>query len=206
MPYQLADKSRKQLNQAALKREKQAKAKLLLDFDELNVLRQIDALYSDLDKQTRRKLEELWLFRFREVCKKKPDEGFLDELLDMHLAGILDEPNETTHYTYSLEVLRKRDRAKEAILSVPTKAQKQLMLDKHMSYFLQMAAWYIDFTSQDAEISALSEDGVKRVRRHEQKDAHVCAICKAADGTVYEIDKIPPLPHLNCRRYFTPVK
>jgi len=207
-PYKLADKAILQLNEAALRRKQKAKSKLLIDgFDELNVIKQIDALYKDLDKNNRKKFKELWLARFQEVYRgvKGKDADDIEDLLEMHLSGLLEDPNDTTHYTYSAEVTRKRDRAKEAILSVPTRAQKQLMMDKHVTYFQQQTAWYADFTSQDAEITAYKEAGVKKVVRHEMDDDKVCSVCKAADGEVYDIDKIPPLPHLRCRRWFTPL-
>ena len=187
---------------------------MLLNFDELNVMQQVDSMYADIDKQTRKKLEELWRLRFFEVCeylkrngilKKIPNEDIIDELLDLHLAGLLGDPNEVTHYIYEHEVTRKRDRAKEAIQSVPTKAQKQIELDKHLRYLLQQIRWYADFTSQDAEITAYEEADVEKVQRHEMNDDRVCPVCKAADGEIYEIDQIPPLPHPACRRWFTPV-
>lgn len=187
---------------------------MLLNFDELNVMKQVDSMYSDIDKQVRKKLKELWLARFMEVIalliadgfiSKAPDEDVIEDLLEMHLAGLLKEPNDVTHYIYAHEVLRKRDRAKEAILSVPTKAQKQITLDKHLRYLLQQVQWYADFTSQDAEEVAYEEANVKRVQRHEMKDDRVCAVCRAADGEIYDVDKIPPLPHPACRRWFTAV-
>lgn len=207
--YRLADKAISQLNKAALRRADKAKQRpIALGFDELNVLNQTDALYADLDSQTRRKLTELFIARYIEMMlwlkEKEPDEDTVDELAELHIAGLLDEPNEATHYAYSAEVLRKRDRAKEAIISVPTKAQKQLMIDKHVRYFQQMAAWYVDFTSQDAEITALKDAGIERVQRHEHDDEKTCSVCKAADGEIYDIDKIPPVPHPRCRRWFTP--
>lgn len=214
-PYRLSDQTIQQINRAAMKRKNKAKAKMLLNFDELNVLKQVDSMYSDINKTARNKYKELWAARFLEVTddlieegflKKEPKEDEIDELVEMHLAGLLEKPNETTNYTYSHEIKRKRDKAKEAILSVPTKAQKQLLLDKHNRYLAVMMDWYADFTSQDAEISAYKEAGIERVQRHEQNDDRVCAVCKAADGEIYKIDSIPPLPHVACRRYFTHIQ
>lgn len=212
-PYQLADKAAAQLNKAALRRVEQTKRRLIpLGFDELNVLRSADALYADLGAITRRKAKELFIARYIEVLiwllareLTREEEDSVDQLAEMHITGLLDEPNETTHYTYATEILRKRDRAKEAILSVPTKAQKQLELDRHLRYFLQMADWYVDFVSQDAEITAFDEAGIERVQRHEMDDDRTCAVCRKANGEIYPIDKIPKLPHLRCRRWFTPI-
>ncbi len=136
---------------------------------------------------------------------KDPDEDTVDELVEMYLLWLWDEPHPVTHYAFGTETMRKRDRAKEAILSVPTKAQKQLELEKALRYMIQQAAWYVDFTSQDAEIQALKDAGVKKVQRHEMKDDRVCPLCRKLDGKIYRIEKIPPLEHLRCRRWFTPV-
>lgn len=170
-------------------------------------------LYADLDKQNRKKYKELFIARYIEMMLwllarelTKEEEDSVDQLAEMHITGLLDEPNKTTHYTYATEVLRKRDRAKEAILSVPTKAQKQLELDKHLRYFLQMGMWYTDFVSQDAEITAFVDAGVEKVQRHEMDDDKTCAVCRKADGEIYPIDKIPELPHLRCRRFFSPYR
>lgn len=211
-PYRLADKALAQLNRAALRRAEKAKQQLItLGFDELNILRQTDALYADLYANTRKKLIELFVARYIEMLlwldKELPKDidDTVDELAEMHISGLLENPNEATHYEYASEVLRKRDRAKEAMVSVPTKAQKQIQLDKHVKYFQQMTAWYVDFASQDAEITALKDVGIQRVQRHEHDDEKVCSVCKAADGEIYDVDKIPPAPHPRCRRWFTPV-
>ena len=96
---------------------------MVLNFDELNVLKQVDNMYSDIDKQVRKKLKELWIDRFLEMMayllaesfiKAIPDDDEIDELAELHMYDLLDKPNEVTHYTYAHEVLRKRDKAKEA--------------------------------------------------------------------------------------------
>lgn len=171
-----------------------------MGFDELNVLKLVDALYETLDQNNRKYFKTLFCGRYREVYR---DEDFLDELADMYLAGLLSEPNENTHYAYDTEALRKRDRAKEAINAVPTKAQKQLEIDKAIRYWSQMTAWYTDFTSQGAEEEALKDSGAKRVQRHEMDDEKTCSECRKLDGAIYDINHIPPLPHLRCRRWFT---
>lgn len=212
-PYRFADKAISQLNAAALRLKNQTKQRLLtLGFDELNVLKKADALYANLDKNNRKKFVELFIARYTEVMAyalgreiTADEEDEVDELAELYITGLLDEPNYTTKYTYSTEVLRKRDRAKEAMLSVPTKVQKQIQLDKHIRFFQQMTAWYADFASQGAEIEAYKTAGVERVQRHEHDDEKTCSACRAADGEIYDIDKIPPIPHLRCRRWFTPV-
>ena len=173
-----------------------------MKFDELNVMKEIDNLYSTLDANNRKHFKTLFCDRYREVYG---EDDSVDELAEMFLAGLLSEPNENTHYTYDTEVLRKRDRAKEAVDAVPTKAQKQLEIDKAVRQWSQMTAWYADFTSQGAEINAFKNAGVKKVKRHEMDDEKTCSECKKLDGEVYDINRIPPLTHLRCRRWFSPI-
>lgn len=173
----------------------------------MNVTRYIERLYADVDSAFRQRCKELYYLRYWEVRHwlGTDEEDEIDELFEMYIAGLLGEPNEVLHYTYDTEVLRKRDRAVEAVLSVPTKAQKQIELDKQARFLLQMLGWYLDFVSQDAEIQAMIDEGVREVERHEMNDSKTCRICRDADGEIYPIDEIPKLPHPRCRRWFTPV-
>lgn len=181
----------------------------MLGFDELNVLKEIDGLYRYFLSDSKRRYTDLYIARFNQVWEsvkgKEPDEDTVDELAALYITGLLKEPNETTHYAFNSETLRKRDKAKEAINSVPTKTLKQIQLAKAMKIWIAQAAFYMDFVSQDAEIEAFKKAGVKKVKRHERKDEKVCEICKRLDGKVYDINKIPELEHLHCRRWFTPV-
>lgn len=177
-------------------------------FDDINVVRLVDKLYERIDTAFRERCRELYFMRYKEVCKwlgrKEPDFDEIDELFEMELLGLLEKPNENTHYVYTAEILRKRDRAKEAVLALPTKTQKQIELDKHLRFVMQMDGWYFDFVSQDAEIQAFEDSEIKYVRRREMNDGRTCRTCKDADGDIYEVAKIPPLPHLRCRRWFEP--
>lgn len=184
-----------------------------MKFDEVNTMKQIDALYEWLDQNNRKKYKELFIARYTEMLLflrkakrlKKDDEDELDELAEMYIFGLLSEPNEVVHYTYDSEVLRKRDRMKEAVLSVPTNTQKQIEIDKNLRFWALASAFFADFASQGAEIEALRAYGAKRVERHELMDRKTCRDCKKADGEIYSINKIPPITHPRCRRWFTPV-
>lgn len=194
------------LSKKAVQRNNKAKKRLILaKFDELNVIQEIDSMYEELDTDNRLKFKELFVARYIEVYpKKKPREDIIEEMAELYVFDLLSEPNEVTHYTYDTEVYRKRDRAKEAINSVDGRIMKQIEMDKALRQWSAMTGWYLDFVSQGAEIQAYKDAGVKKVRRHEMDDEKTCAECRREDGKVYDIDKIPPLPHLRCRRWFTP--
>ena len=203
-PYRLADLTLTLLIRQATRRANAAKHKLTtLGFDELNVIKEIESLYEWLDRNNRMKYAELFMARYREMHGKRKGDA-LEELMEMELANLLSEPNEVTHYTYAEEVLRKRDRAEEAIFSVPTRAQKQLEIDKAVRIFMQQTRFYTDLTFDRASYMALKGNGVERVRWHTQRDGKVCGDCDERDGVVYPINQVPPKPHPNCRCIIVP--
>ena len=209
LPYRLADRSIKRLTEKTNKRFEESKRKLnIMDFDEVNVLKEsiklYERLYSDCQKEWRvlyvDRYIEMWLY----LKGKKPDEDELDELVEMEMSRLLYEAHPVTKYIFDSEVLRKRDRMFEDIQASPTKAQKQLAMEKGKRFWAQMTTWYTDFTSQDAELDALENAGVKKVKRHEMNDDKVCSTCRELDGKIYSINSIPPLEHLRCRAWYTP--
>lgn len=209
-PYQAADRASELLNRAILKRLSKAKSSLtLLKFDELNVMREIDRLYTGIEQDCRRVFRELYIARYEALWyalkDEKPDEDELDELVEMYLAGMWDEPDELSHYAFGPELVRKRDRAKEAILAVPTKAQRQLELEKAVRFVIQQIGFYVDITEDAASLQALKDAGVKRVQWNVYGDNRVCGTCESMDGNIYPINRVPVKPHLRCRCYLTPV-
>lgn len=85
MPYKLADKAILQLNKLAVQRFSK-----VTDFDDLNVIQEIRTLYQNLDRDNRHKFIELYMEKYKQVR-----EDILEELLEMELAGLLDDETET---------------------------------------------------------------------------------------------------------------
>ena len=169
----------------------------------MNVINGLKGLYDDLYAEIKKLLRKLYCDRYIELYEwltgEKPDEDMLDELVDMYLAGMLEEPNELTHYVFENENVRKRDRAIEDTESEPTRVQKQLAMERHLRYWIQMAAWYTDMVSQDTEYQAMKDFGAVKVKWNIYGDDKVCRRCFDLDGEIFLIDKVPPRPHLNCR-------
>ena len=171
-------------------------------------MQEMDGLYAGLYSDAVKEFRDLYCVRYLEVLrwlgKEEPDEDFLDELVDMWLAGFLNEPSEVVQYAFQPELIRKRDRAKEAVDSVPTKTEKQIVMDKNVKYVIHQDAYFTDIASQEAEIQALKDAGVKWVQRHEMNDEKTCTPCREADGRVYRIENAPAPEHPRCRLWFTP--
>ncbi|MBR0161947.1 MAG: hypothetical protein IJQ02_11790 [Oscillospiraceae bacterium] len=208
-PYRLADETMRGLNRRALRRVEAVEAKIRSGkFDELNLMTELDVLYETLDRDNRRALKKLYRERYEEIWiylkGKPPEEDELDEMVELALTSLLGEVNPLTGYRYETEAIRKRDRAKEAILSSPTKAQKQIQMEKALRYWSAQTGFYVDIIADEAATRAMKDAGVQKVRWMIYGDDRVCGQCEALNGTVWEIEKLPEKPHLRCRCWLKP--
>ena len=172
---------------------------LIQGFDEINA--RLDALYQDLEEDNLTAFKKLYGGQYDawEAYLKRDDT--VDVMVEIEL--LLSEPNDTTHYCYDTEVLRKRDRAKEAVISARGKTNKLNELDKALRLWSQQTDQYCDILADAAAIKAFKNAGVKLVVWHTQRDDKVCSECKPRDGVVYKITQIPA-KHWRCRCFLTP--
>lgn len=209
-PYRLADKALSALNKRTILLFNRAKHSLQISgFDELSVYSQLEVLYKSLNRENEEKFRDLYATRYREMYlylkKSWPDDDEVDDLAEIYLALLLTEPNEITRYAYDAEVLRKRDRAIEAINSAPSKPEKDYELEKAMRFWSQQTGFYIDIIADEAALQAMKDCGVKKVRWHTQEDNKVCDDCEPRNNRVYDIDKVPPKEHPRCRCWLEPI-
>lgn len=193
-----------------MRRTETAKRRLLVDgFDELNVLKTVKALYEALDADARERFSELYVMTYmdtlRRFGKKPPKREDAELLADLYLAGMLAEPDPVTKFAWDAETLRKRDRAAEAVNAVPTKALKQIELDKAVKLWSKQAQQYADTVTYDAVLGAYRDAGVKRVRWVCTKDEKVCRTCRDLNGSIFPIDEVPEKAHWRCRCSLEPV-
>lgn len=208
-PYELSDAVIAVLNKRIVKRSSEAKQEMIqMKFDELNVMKTIEALYNDINRDCKKAFRQLFYDRFYEMWlfmkDEKPDEDIIEELLEMELAGLFDEVNEQTHYIWEAEIIRKRDRAVEAIWASPSKVQKQIEVDKAMRILSQQVGFYTDIVSDDAAATAMDRADISRVMWNTQEDGKVCKVCKEREGKTYQLSRVP-VKHLRCRCWLSPV-
>ena len=186
--------------------------KMLKRLYEDRFLEMLIFLASQGDTEAERIVREVLGMTVENAVKRDPENiprsAKIRELIgsDKAVKEILDEPNDVLHYSYDTELIRKRDRLKEAVLSSPTRTQRQLEAEKAIRQVTQMTGWFTDITSQTAEKKAMEETGVKKVRWNIYGDDKVCATCSSMDGNVYPIDQVPSRPHPHCRCYLTPAE
>lgn len=202
--YDYTDARIKRLNRQFLRLFQKVR---LLNFDELNALNDIKAVYRKADRFAKAayldiaveayafglaEAERAW---FRPRRRREIDR---DWVLDF-----LEEEDFVTLYRYAPELTRKRDRLVEA-LAMTSKPNKEI--DKALKYLIMQTTHYADKATAEAELQAMKDAGVKKVMWLTERDDRVCDICYPLDGKVFDIDKTPPIPqHYNCRCIIIPV-
>lgn len=202
--YFLSDKASSLLNRKAVRRFETARRKLaLLSFDELNVIKTFNTLYSNLAADNKKAFTDLAIMAYEDAAGKELDDEE-EELMGLWLMSeVLDKPNPVTGYIYTNEVERKRDRATESINASTKKRQE---FQNALRLWSRQTAAYCDIVTDEATLKAFRDTGVKKVQWITESDDKVCKVCGPRDGNVYDINKVPPKPHVNCRCILLPVK
>ena len=174
-----------------------ARNRNITGFDELNVLSTSKKMYKELDAQAREAFLDLAKKRYRDYVKdgKQP-------ITAAWLATLLASYDAVMKYIWDHEVDRKRARMAEAVIASDNKL-RELLTARNL--WINQARQFTILVVDAAVIQAYETLGDKEVRWNTETDGRECSECKARNGKVYRIGKIPPKPHPNCRCYLTPV-
>ncbi len=165
--------------------------------DELNVLQSSKELYSKLDTSNQTAFLKLARARYKDITGEENDEAItLPWLLAILLAY-----NPVTEYIYENEVTRKRDRYAESMIA---SGNKLAVINRSMSLWMRQTEQFMVFIEDAAVLDGYKKNGVKQVRWVTQKDERTCPTCGPMNGKIYNINKVPPKPHHNCRCYVVP--
>ena len=177
---------------------------IIRQFDKLNFTNETTyitsakRLYKKIDKKARECFLDIaayYYFENTDSDKYKPTKDSIDKWLK--------EYNPVTTYQYDNEVERKAARYAESMLATNGAAKEKKI---GMRYLSNMTTEYCLEATDNALINAYKANGVDKVIWVTENDDRVCHICIDRDGKKYDIDKIPPKPHLNCRCYYIPAK
>lgn len=157
-----------------------------MKIDELNVIETSKEMYSEL-KQTA-------VDAYLRIARRK-----WPGATKKWLALLLSAYDPVTGYVFNHELERKRARFAEGKIAGTEKGAARRLLA------LMLAQYAIEVTDE-AMKEQYREDGVKKVRWISVEDKKRCAICAERHGRVYDIDNVPPKPHVNCRCLLEPVK
>lgn len=182
--YEYADKAIKYLNKKFA-----SYFGFVIPADELNTLNKVNDTYQKSDKIARKMLLLIAKDKYSILTEKWLNEAIL---------GVYDD---VLRYSYVNETDRKRARLFEALVAAPNKAEKKKEIKKALRYWVAMITQYAITTADKADIKRMIDNGVKKVQWITAEDDRVCAVCESRDKKIYDIDKIPPKPHIGCRCY-----
>ena len=190
-PYSKTDKTIAYLNNQKAKWFRRVTA-----FDELNVIAVSHEIYDEALKvveQEATRLVKAVYDSYRESEEVMP-------VSEAHAAviALLGAYNPVTKYVYGNELDRKRARFAEGVISSDTPAEEVALAKRLLA---AMNKQFADDATFDAVVKAYADDGVKQVRWITAVDERRCKECKARHHKIYNIDNIPPKPHLHCRCY-----
>ena len=205
MIYDAADKAIREMNRANLKAFGRLK---LAKWDELNVIRQVSAVYELSTALAKRKYAEIgmdaYIFALMEMgLSETVAHGMAqDEITNDWVLDMLEEADPVTLYIFLEEAERKKQRLIEALAVAHNRSAE---IDKALRYWAKQIAQYAISVTDKARLDAFKAVGVKRVMWHTANDERVCEDCEPLDGQIFDIDKVPDKPHWNCRCYLTAV-
>lgn len=167
-----------------------SKLKSLLSYDELNVMSATKAVYSKIDFYVRQMFLQLMQAVYKKVAKRTCPYNYA------WLESFLLEYDEVSKYVYANEFERKRDRLAEALIASTKKNEE---IDAALRYLSFMLTAYAVRVTDQVVLMAYRDIGIDAVRWKAEKDNKTCTICKHRNGHIYDIEQVPPKPHLNCR-------
>lgn len=167
-----------------------------LSFDELHVLESAKALYAELESLAEKNFLSIAKHAYRACGGRTEEEIELEWILEY-----LEEYDPVTKYVYTHEVERKRARFAESVIAGKGGSRD---IETGLRYWSCMVTQYAVGITDRAAIAAYKSRGVTHVVWVTVKDERCCTECLRRGGKIYDIDKIPPKPHIGCRCMFLP--
>ncbi len=170
--------------------------KAVISMDELNILQSSRLIYDELLKVSEDKLLELAIYYYTTTAKNQKTKIDRDWLY-----VILESYDPITKYVFIHEVERKRARFAESVVASLNKSGE---IDTALRYWSAMIAQYAIEITDEAIKQAYIDDGVLQVMWVSTLDDRRCKECEKREGVIYDIDKVPPKPHIGCRCQLVP--
>ena len=199
MIYDRADQAIRDMNRQNLKAFNGLK---LAKFDEINLIRQVNGVYDESTRRARQRYYELaveaYILAMIEAGKSNEEAtARADRDIDLSwVLAMLEEVDPVTLYAFLPEKDRKAQRLIEALSEAHDKGKE---VDKALKYWTVQVGQYAINAVDMARLEAFYAAGVKKARWMTEKDERVCDTCGPMDGKVFDIEDVPPKPHINCR-------
>lgn len=203
--YESADNAIRVMNRQNLKLFGKLK---LMKRDELNVIRQVTAVYDESANNARRKYYEIAIEAFTVALyelKVKPAKATRtaeETITNDWILDMLEEVDPVTLYAFYPEKDRKAQRLTEALAVA---RDRNMEVDKALRFWTMQVGQYADNAVYKARLEAFRAAGVERVRWVTQEDDRVCQHCEPLNGKIFRVEDVPPPQHWGCRCRLEPI-
>lgn len=193
MDYEYTDKVIAYIDKQLI--ERYSRLKSLASFDEMNVLQEVNALYQEIDiivhNAFLKLANKVYAENVRKTQLRSLDEQWVDTLLSAY--------DPVSKYVFAHEEDRKCARLIEALIASTTKTQE---VDAALRSMSLMCRIYAVRVTDEAVLQAFRDDEEDLAQWVAEKDEKTCSVCHSRDGKIYELDLLPPKPHINCRCWY----
>lgn len=177
----------------------------ITDFDELNILDSVNKTYSMVDTFVRSEFVKLYSDAYNKAAKRiKADNSRSVDGTDA-VVSIINSVNPITHYIYANEYDRKRTRCYESLMSTVSKDVRKMLKMRAMTILSRQVREFCNYVTYQGMLNAYKDNGIKRVRWIALEDDKICEECDDLNGLVFDIDRVPIKPHINCRCWLEPI-
>ena len=131
-----------------------------------------------------------------------------------YVEKVLKQYNPVTDYLYYKEAERKRLRLSEGILTAREYRKRdsfRQIIERNTNLWYTQTKQYAEDMADNTVITVWKRAGITKIAWITEEDDRVCETCDYLghdkDGHIklYDIDKVPPKPHYNCRCIKMPV-
>ena len=204
--YAACDRAIQNLNRDSLKEFGQLK---LADWDEIHVIRTVNTAYRRLKKKARAQFYEVAFESYLmglTLCDIPRAEAY--RMAEKAITGdwvdrMMSEVDPITGYRFDSETDRKAARLAETL---EVSSQRNAEIDKALRYWSRQCGQFCINYTDWAILKAYRDAGIRKVMWVTQRDERVCEDCAPLNGVVFEIDEVPPKPHIGCRCELWPVR
>lgn len=203
--YDGADKAIKEMNRRNLKAFDRLR---VAKWDELNLIKQVDAVYDGSIRMAKKRYYEIAMDAFITALyetgmdPRKATEMGDDTITEDWVLEFLEIVDPVMLYAFLPEAYRKKQRLIEALSVAHDKGEE---VSKALRLWTVQVAQFADNAVYQARLEAFRAAGVEYVRWVTQKDEKVCTDCEDLDEEIFAIDNVPPPQHPHCRCFIVPV-
>ena len=179
-------------------------------FDELNISdikKHVHKLYKSVYKTVKQEFLKVVNEIYQTIYDESVAMGFDGDIRNLDEAWIeefFDWYNPVTKYVFSNELDRKESRLFEALVSNELERLKSYAYAERL-ITQQIEQYAIDLEDTIAKV-VYEDTNVKKVMWNAEQDHRTCGDCAELDGQIFELNKVPPKQHYQCRCWLTPVK